>query len=213
MPISIRAIPAHPKRRSGIHFPRGLLVRSRDADGSTEGAVADRAPSHPFGVGLCWPQPRLLAGDLRESAVLGCAQWCQVATGAPWQVIEFAGYLEPTRALIMPGSKVRLPPFPPNITAVRGARAPRHPRSATPERDIGCCSVALGLGGGGVGRERKYRVLERGALALKPRRTSSKRSSSSRRLTGDGPRRRRSPKNADLVRNRGKDPDRLDYEQ
>ena len=55
-------------------LPRGLLLCSREADGSTEGAVADGAPSHPFGVGVCWPQPRLLAGDLRESVVLSGAK-------------------------------------------------------------------------------------------------------------------------------------------
>jgi hypothetical protein len=78
-----------------------------------------------FGVGLWRPQPRLLAGDLRESVVLACAQWCQVATGASWQVIEFAGYLEPTSALIMPGSRVRVPPVE-SVTCAsfRRARSP-----------------------------------------------------------------------------------------
>src|SRR5438552_3623892 len=31
-----------------------------------------------------------------------------------WHVVEFTGYREPTTGLIMPGSRVRVPPFPPN---------------------------------------------------------------------------------------------------
>src|SRR6266478_8451539 len=54
----------------------------------------------------CTPHPvaayRLVpAGVLRESVVLGCASSCQLQRGAPWQVVEFARYLEPTTGLIM----------------------------------------------------------------------------------------------------------------
>ena len=48
-------------------------------------------------------------------ARVGCALLCFVAptcNGAPWQAVEFTSYLEPTTALIMPGSRVRVPPFP-----------------------------------------------------------------------------------------------------
>jgi hypothetical protein len=49
-------------------------------------------------------------------AGIGRAQLCfvvPIATGAPWQVIEFTSYLDPTTEFIMPGSRVRVPPFPP----------------------------------------------------------------------------------------------------
>jgi len=36
-----------------------------------------------------------------------------IATGVPWQVIEFKAYFERSSELIMPGSRVRVPPFPP----------------------------------------------------------------------------------------------------
>jgi hypothetical protein len=36
-----------------------------------------------------------------------------IATDATWQVVELAAYLEPIGKLIMPGSRVRVPPFPP----------------------------------------------------------------------------------------------------
>ena len=110
-PISIRAISAHPKRRSRIRFPPAAL--SRDADGRAEGAVADEASPHPCGVGLCWPEPRLLAGDLRKSTVLSCASWCQLPRAAPEQLIEFTGYPEPTAQLTRAGSRVRVPSSPP----------------------------------------------------------------------------------------------------
>jgi hypothetical protein len=68
--------------------------------------------THAAALGRWSAAGLLLAGLLRESVVLCCASSCQSATGAPWQVIESTGYPEPTTALIMPGSRVRVPPFP-----------------------------------------------------------------------------------------------------
>jgi len=45
---------------------------------------------------------------------ISCALLCfvvPIATGAPWHVVEFTSYREPTIGLIMPGSRVRVPPF------------------------------------------------------------------------------------------------------
>ena len=67
------------------------------------------------------PTLKSIAGVLRESVALSCASSCQFATGAPLQVIEFTGYLERITRLIMPGSRVRAPPFPLLIQA-RAAR-------------------------------------------------------------------------------------------
>ena len=47
-------------------------------------------------------------------AGVGCAQWCFVVpscNGRPWQVIE----ITTLNLLIMPGSRVRVPPFPPEF--------------------------------------------------------------------------------------------------
>ena len=38
------------------------------------------------------------------------------AAGVPWQVIEFTGHVEPITGLIMPGSRARVPPFPPMVS-------------------------------------------------------------------------------------------------
>ena len=38
-----------------------------------------------------------------------------VATSAPWQVVESTRYLEQTTGVIMPESRVRVPPFPPTL--------------------------------------------------------------------------------------------------
>ena|SRR5207253_1210977 len=57
-------------------------------------------------------EPRNLAGDLRESVVLSCASWCQLqrAPLGKWLNIHVTLSQLP---LIMPGSRVRVPPFPP----------------------------------------------------------------------------------------------------
>src|SRR6185437_6690725 len=51
-----------------------------------------------------------------KPAGIGRARLCSVvpiATGGPWQVVESKGYLDRSSRLIMPGSRVRVPPFPP----------------------------------------------------------------------------------------------------
>jgi len=44
------------------------------------------------------------AGDLRESVMLRCASWCQLQRAPLGKWLNL---------LIMPGSRVRVPPFPP----------------------------------------------------------------------------------------------------
>ncbi len=49
-----------------------------------------------------------------RSAGIRCALLCfvvPVAAGVRWQVVESKGYLERSGRLIMPGSRVRVPPF------------------------------------------------------------------------------------------------------
>src|SRR5579863_9867211 len=92
-------------------FPRLLSVGTLTDAPRAQSLM--KASPHPCGVGLCWPRPRLLAGDLRKSTVLSCASWCQLPRAAPEQLIEFTGYPEPTAQLTRAGSRVRVPPSPP----------------------------------------------------------------------------------------------------
>jgi len=64
-----------------------------------------------------FPEPVVIgldcgAGLLPHSVRLSCASWCQFATDVPWQVIEIESNFC-SIALIRPGSRIRVPPFPP----------------------------------------------------------------------------------------------------
>src|SRR5256885_5416778 len=48
---------------------------------------------------------------LRESVVLSCASWCQLQRAPLGKLLNLQANFEPTAELIMPGSRVRVPPF------------------------------------------------------------------------------------------------------
>jgi hypothetical protein len=82
------------------------------------------------------------AGDLRESVVLGCDSSCQSQRSVPWQAIEYKDYLERSSKLIMPGSRVRVPPFPCHLARAGALEPGRRARSRTPLEDAECSPSA-----------------------------------------------------------------------